>query len=126
MKFTLNYGLPFVELVIEHKGQQLNVGNVLVDTGSATTVFSTDLLAEIDLKPEYDDDVHRISGVGGYEYVIRKTVDRIYFDDVSIQYQSIQLGDLDYGFEIHGIIGSDILNKIGAVVDFSAGTLTLK
>lgn len=63
MKFQLKHGLPFVELVLEHGGQPLNAGNVLVDTGSATTIFSTDLLASINLRPGYEDEVHRISGV---------------------------------------------------------------
>jgi hypothetical protein len=54
--------LPFVDLVVEHGGQQLTVNNVLIDTGSA----------------------------------------------------------------IQGIIGSDILNKIGAIVDFSAKSISLK
>ena len=97
MKFQLIHGLPFVDLVVEHGGQQLTVNNV-----------------------------HRIAGVGGYEYVIQKTVDHIYFNDVAVDSHSIQLGDLDYGFGIQGIIGSDILNKIGAIVDFSAKTISLK
>ncbi len=52
IKLTLQGGLPFVSATIVHRGQQIHVKNVLVDTGSGGTVFAADDLVEIGILPE--------------------------------------------------------------------------
>jgi hypothetical protein len=47
--------------------------------------------------------------VGGNEYVIEKRIDALIIDGVSIEDSIIQIGDMDYGFGINGIIGGDLL-----------------
>lgn len=97
---------------------------VLVDTGSATSIFCSDLLGEINVRPDDVDKLHRIQGVGGYEYVIEKTIDAIVCDNVKVLNYPIQLGELDYGQGIQAIIGSDILNHMNALIDYKNQTLT--
>ncbi|MFT5163313.1 MAG: hypothetical protein ACI9FJ_001902 [Alteromonadaceae bacterium] len=82
MKFTLKYGLPFIKLTVIHAKSECLIQNVLIDTGSAASVFSSDLLATIGIIPEPNDELHRIQGVGGYEYVVQKTIDQICFDNL--------------------------------------------
>jgi hypothetical protein len=36
------------------------------------------------------------------------------------------LGDLNYGFDIDGIIGSGLLEKMAAIIDHSTNTLLAK
>lgn len=55
----------------------MTLDNVLVDTGSASTVFSADKVLEIGLQLERDDYVHRIRGVGGAEFGFTKRVDTL-------------------------------------------------
>ena len=123
MKFTLYRGLPYIKVELHHNNQICNFERVLIDTGSAASVFSSDLLGEIGITPNDDDKLHRIQGVGGYEYVIEKTIDLIYFDKAKIVDYPIQLGELDYGQGIQAIIGSDILNHMNAVIDYKNQTL---
>lgn len=39
MKMDVKYGLPFIEVVICYRGEELHLRNVLLDTGSAGTIF---------------------------------------------------------------------------------------
>ena len=43
IKLTLQGGLPFVTATIVHRGQQIRVENVLVDTGSGVRFATTGL-----------------------------------------------------------------------------------
>ncbi|WP_255694982.1 hypothetical protein [Virgibacillus salidurans] len=39
MKINARYGLPFVQIKIEFSGKELFLENVLLDTGSAGSIF---------------------------------------------------------------------------------------
>ena len=90
-----------------------------MDTGSAGCIFAADRLLVIDLQYEPDDPVHRIRGVGGAEFVFTKKVNRLGLGDLQIANFEIEVGAMDYGFEMDGIIGMDFLIKTGAVIDLS-------
>jgi hypothetical protein len=74
MRIRLQDGLPYITASITYQGHSLQLENVLLDTGSVGTIFSTDRLLEIGLRYESDDFVHRIRGVGGSEFVFTKPV----------------------------------------------------
>ncbi|GFZ94870.1 hypothetical protein GCM10008018_46620 [Paenibacillus marchantiophytorum] len=40
MNIDVRYGLPFIEVTICYRGEKLHLNNVLLDTGSAGTIFS--------------------------------------------------------------------------------------
>ena len=69
LKIRLRDGLPYVTVVLSRGGQQMELQRVVLDTGSAGTVFSADTVLPIGLQYEADDFVHRIrgaaSGTGG-------------------------------------------------------------
>lgn len=119
MKIRLRDGLPYVVVSITHHGQQLTLENVLLDTGSVGTIFPTDKVLAIDLQYEAEDTVHRIRGVGGAEFVFAKKVDRLSMGELQVNDFEIEVGAMDYGFEIDGIIGMDFLTQVGAVVDLA-------
>ncbi len=77
MKIEVDSGLPFVTVSLKHGDQQINLKNVLLDTGSEGTIFATDTILAIGLKMELDDMVRRIRGVGGAEFVFDKKIDSI-------------------------------------------------
>lgn len=120
MKLQLRNGLPFVEVVVDYRRRELKLNNVLLDTGSASTIFSTDKLLMIDLLYEPEDFVHRIRGVGGAEFVFTKRVDRLEMEPLTVHDFEIEVGAMDYGFEIDGIVGMDFLMRVGAVIDLSS------
>lgn len=117
MKLAIKYGLPFVEAVLTHKNKKVLLPNILVDTGSASTIISADTAVELDLEPEPSDKIRRIQGVGGTEFVYEKNIDGIELDSKIVPNFKIQVGAMDYGFEIKAILGMDFLMLTKMVLD---------
>jgi len=109
LKLTLKYGLPFVKANIKNNEKEIKLSNVLIDTGSAQCIFSSDKLEEIDVILEPNDPIHRINGVGGSEFVFKKNIQILIIDDMEVNDFSIELETMEYGFEIDGIIGMSFL-----------------
>lgn len=116
-KLDLKYGLPFCKITIFYKGKSMVLDNVLIDTGSGGTVMKMDRVDEIGITIERDDTIETISGVGGIEFVYKKIIDRINLGNLVISNFTIEVGVMDYGFEIDGIIGMDFLKEVGAIID---------
>ncbi len=117
MRIRLENGLPYVTISLSHRGQQLELENVLLDTGSAGTIFSADKVLALGLRYETDDTVHRIRGVGGAEFVFSKQVDHVFLGHLTLSGFEIEIGAMDYGFEFDGILGTDFLLQVRAVID---------
>lgn len=62
MRFDLVYGIPFVEISLTKK---INLSNVLLDTGSASTVIPAEIAVELGLDSLPNDRVLKIHGIGG-------------------------------------------------------------
>lgn len=60
VQLKIVYGLPFVDVVLIHKANKVLVSNVLVDTGSASTIISADRAIELDLEPGPSDKVRPV------------------------------------------------------------------
>lgn len=119
MKIHLRDGLPYITATIEYRGRRATFPRVLLDTGSAGCIFATDKLLTINLQYEPSDMVHRIRGVGGAEFVFTKKVDQLVLDELQVSNFEIEVGAMDYGFEMDGIIGMDFLINTGALIDLS-------
>lgn len=119
MKITLRDGLPFISATIVYGGQQLELHNILIDTGSLGTVFASDVVLAIGVVYAESDTVHRIRGVGGTEFVFSKRVEKLTAGELEARDFEIEVGAMDYGFEMDGIIGMDFLIHVGAVIDVS-------
>lgn len=117
MKIRLQDGLPLVSATVEYGGQSLELQNVLIDTGSSGTMLPTDQLLEIGVQYEPDDQIQRIRGVGGSEFVFIKKVDALIAGTLKVKSFPVQVGAMDYGFSIDGILGMDFLLKARAVID---------
>ena len=117
MKIRLDRGLAYVEAALIFRGRSLLVGNVVLDTGSAGTIFSADRLLAIGVVPEPPDLLRRIRGVGGTEYVFTKRLDLLTTGDIAAEDVEIEVGAMDYGFPADGILGLDFLVRAGALID---------
>ncbi|ABO50348.1 conserved hypothetical protein [Desulforamulus reducens MI-1] len=117
MNLKLKYGLPFTTVVLTHKGKSLSFDNFLIDTGSASTIIAAEIAVELGLGPEPLDVIRKIRGVGGTEYVYEKHISKIQLGTKKLTQFKIQIGDMDYGFEIDGILGMDYLMKSKVVID---------
>ncbi len=111
------FGLPFCVVNITYQGKSMLIDNVLLDTGSGGTVFKMDKVDELGITIEDDDTIETISGVGGVEFVYKKNIDGINLGNLAIRDFIIEVGVMDYGFEINGIIGMDFLKEVGAIID---------
>ncbi|HOT91760.1 MAG TPA: aspartyl protease family protein [Anaerolineae bacterium] len=117
MRIRLQNGLPYIAVKLFYRDHCLELDNVLLDTGSAGTVFSIDKLLNIGLEYAADDAVHRIHGVGGTEFVFSKRLERLAVGDIYVDDFEIEVGAMNYGFEMDGIVGLDFLLRVGAVID---------
>ena len=88
------------------------------DTGSAGTIISSDVVLSLGLVYESTDVIHRIRGVGESEFVFTRLIERIQVGEITVNDFEVEIGAMDYGFEIDGILGMDFLTKVGAVIDY--------
>ncbi|MFL6195464.1 MAG: aspartyl protease family protein [Thermoanaerobaculia bacterium] len=117
MKIRLAGGLPYVTASLQHRGQRLTLEHVVLDTGSGASVFAADELLGLGILPEPEDPLHRILGVGGSEFVFSKRLDGLALGDLEVSGFEVQVGAMDYGFPIQGILGMDFLLAVKAVID---------
>ena len=66
---------------------------------------------------EPEDFVHRIRGVGGSEFVFTKRVDELKVGGLKVSGFELEIGAMNYGFDMDGIIGLDFLTAVGALID---------
>ncbi len=117
MKVRLVDGLPYVSAVLRYGGKRLELPNVLLDTGSMGTLFSVDALDALGLQHDPGDTLEAIRGVGGKEYVFLKKVESLAVGDINVQNFVIEVGAMNYGFNLDGIIGMDFLQQVNACID---------
>lgn len=124
MRLQLRDNLPFVSITVVHQGKKIIIPNVLIDTGSGGTILSADALSKIGIVPEPEDALHTIFGVGGSEVVFTRKIDELKVGTFSIRQFEIEIGGMDYGFDIQGILGMDFLVSAGAIIDLEKLEIT--
>ena len=118
-RIRLQDGLPYVTMVLVYQDKQIELPSVLLDAGSAGTVFSADRVLSIGLHYEPEDTVQRIRGVGGTEFVFSKQVDRVLMGELQAADFQLEIGAMNYGFDLDGIVGMDFLAQVGAITDLA-------
>lgn len=126
MRLTLQDNLPFVAIGVAFGERQIIIRNVLIDTGSAATILAADSVANLGIEPAPDDILHTIRGVGGYETVFVRQATAIQIDNCKLLDCDVQIGGMDYGLEINGILGMDILMRAGALLDLKSQEITFR
>lgn len=124
VKLNLKYGLPFCNINLCYNGKFIFIDNVLLDTGSGGSVFKMDVVEDVGITIDDDDVIESISGVGGSEFVYKKDIDSIALGELQLDNFKIEVGVMDYGFEINGILGMDFMKAVGAVIDLGEMKVT--
>ena len=119
MRLSLRDNLPFTVVTVVYRGKPITLPEVLIDTGSARTILSADVVADIEIVPAADDILYTIRSVGGSEVVFSRQVDSLQVGERHLKDFEIEVGGMDYGFEIHGILGMDFLRQSGAILDLA-------
>jgi hypothetical protein len=117
MQLALKDDLPFTRVRLAYQGAEMEISDVLIDTGSATTIMAAHLVAEIGIVPESSDKLYVIRGVGGVETVFARRVEYLGIGQQETPGFEIEVGGMDYGFEINGILGMDFLLQAGAILN---------
>ncbi len=117
MQLQLRDNLPFVVVQLSYQGRAVEIPDVLVDTGSGGTILAADVVAAIGIVPEASDILHTIHGVGGSEVVFMRSVGSLTVGEFSLENFEIEVGGMDYGFAIRGILGMDFMLAAGARIN---------
>jgi Aspartyl protease len=80
---------------------------------------ATDQVLAVGLQYEADDPAQRMRGIGGAEFVFVKRIAHLSVGKLQVTNFAIKVGVLDYGFAIDGILGTDFLLQVGAVIALS-------
>lgn len=124
MIIYFDYGLPLTEVCFVNGGNSITLSKFLIDTGSKTSLISTETAIELGLDQQPDDEVNIIRGIGGIESVYEKRIEKIVLDGLAYNNFKLDVGAMLYGFDFDAIIGSDLLRYSKAIVNFDEMTLT--
>lgn len=101
---------------ISYKGKTKIIDKLVIDTGAAHTLISSDIVEDIGIYFENGDPLVSSYGIGGEEYSFRKLVDYIKLSSHEIPEIKLDFGNLDE-WGINGLIGLDILMNGKFIID---------
>lgn len=105
-------------MMIVYKGDSLTINNLVIDTGAAHSLISSDIVSEIGIRFENGDKLVRSFGIGGDDYSFQKRIDQIQLGDLVMTDINLDFGifheDIKY---INGLIGLDILKSGNMLID---------
>jgi hypothetical protein len=116
MKLDFVNHLLEVEMSISYEGKKKTIDKLVIDTGAAHTLISSDIVDEIGIYFENGDPLVSSYGIGGEEYSFRKLVDFIKLGNYEIPDIMLDFGNLDE-WGINGLIGLDILMNGQFIID---------
>lgn len=123
MQLQLRDSLLFTSVEVVYRGNVIEIDDILVDTGSASTILAVDSVEKVGIFPETEDSLYIIRGVGGSEVVFVKQLDCLQIGTHKLSHFTIEVGVMDYGFAINGILGMDFLLKANAILNLNAMTI---
>lgn len=115
MKISYDGQLLTTSLVVTFRGKNLQINNVVIDTGSSHTVITPDLLEEIDVKYENGDAIYEPYGIGGTVPFYTKIMDKIQIGSFFVKDIEIDVGMLPKHH--NGLLGLDILKTFKFIID---------
>lgn len=118
MRIEYRDGLIFTSIEILYEGNTKTIDNVVIDTGAAGSIISSDAVDDIGIYAELGDKIIEYYGVGGSSHIAYiKRINEIKLGSQSIKDIEIDFGMIDTTGDINGLIGLDILIKVGAIID---------
>jgi hypothetical protein len=120
MKLRVEDGLPLVSLTLSHEQKEIELNNVLLDSGCSKTIFDTDILEQIGIELDLVKGQTRVMyGVGGTgELCYEQTVENLEVDSFFLPSFQLQLGMTSDSYGFDGILGVDFMITAGLKIDF--------
>lgn len=116
-KIKLEHGLLYTSVKVFYKGRVKNINKVVIDTGASHSIISTDAVEELGLDIEDTDEIIVSVGIGGKQFSIIKQVDGVEFNGFRIDNCKIDIGEINFGGAINGLLGLDLLMKAEVILD---------
>jgi hypothetical protein len=85
----------------------------------ASTALSADSLSALAIELKPGGPIHRIVGVGGGEFVYCKRLPWVAFGDCRALNVPVEIGEMEFGFRIDGILGMDFMQQLGLLNDLT-------
>lgn len=114
MKFEYRNGLLYLPISVYYDSNIELIG--IVDTGSGGTAVEVECF-NIDLLSRNARAV-TLWGVGGKQEAFAQTVSSVKIGQIEVKNFEIEFCDLKDDFGFDAVIGSNLLDKLGAVIDF--------
>ncbi|MFD2875121.1 retropepsin-like aspartic protease [Paenibacillus rhizoplanae] len=92
MQIEFMFGLLQTSMTINYRGRSLIVNDLVIDTGAAHSLLSSDIVSELGIKFENGDRLVRSFGIGGDEYTFQKTVDEVRIGELIMKDVPIDFG----------------------------------
>lgn len=127
MEIQFKDGLIFTSIKLSFRGATKVIENVVIDTGAAETIISPDIVEKIGIIAEHNDNVNSFYGVGGSLHnFFSKEVDEIFIGQAKLEKTKLDFGVIDPNGYINGLLGLDLLIKLGVVIDLKNLTLRIE
>jgi predicted aspartyl protease len=94
MQIEYAHNLLQTSMTICYKGHFLIIDNLVIDTGAAHSLLSSDIVSEIGIAFENGDKLVRSFGIGGEEFSFQKRVDRVQLGNLVLNDISIDFGGI--------------------------------
>ena len=126
MEVKYEGGLLFTSLHLSFRGNSKVIESIVIDTGAAESIISPDVVEDIGIFAEQEDSINSFYAAGGslHNYFTKKvqevTLGRVGLNDVPMDF-----GVIDPKGNINGLLGLDLLMKIGAIIDLKSLTITV-
>lgn len=94
------------------------INNIVIDTGASVSIISPDIVDDIGIFAEAKDRIVSSIGVGGSVHnSFEKAIDMIKIENQKINNIKLDFGIIDPNGDINGLLGLDVLMKLGAIID---------
>jgi predicted aspartyl protease len=126
MNMKFQEGLLFTSILISFRGSKKLIENIVIETGAAETIISPDAVEDIGIFARLEDSVNSFYGVGGslHNFFSKNQV-KVKLGEVCLEEVKMDFGVVDPQGNINGLLGLDLLMKLGAVIDLKRLSLTL-
>ncbi|MCL5289897.1 MAG: retropepsin-like aspartic protease [Bacillota bacterium] len=119
MKMAIDYrdGLLFTSLRVTCHGKTGVIENVVIDTGATHSILSPDSVHNLGLEYQDEDQIVTSVGLGGRQYAFVKKVDKVDFGPFNVNECNMDFCVIDQTGRVNGLLGLDLLSRVGAVID---------
>ena len=118
MKIEYRDGLLYTTIEIYFRDEFKEINNVVIDTGATMSIISPDIVEDLGIFAESSDRIISSMGVGGSIHnSFEKDIDMLKIENKSLDNIKLDFGMIDPRGEINGLLGLDVLVKLGALLD---------